>query len=312
MKRALRRMKKMPVPVLLAALLVACAAATCAGGLEPGSSEAFDAYLRTTLRQVDVPVEDDASIRHTREEAARPKSTLRAMLLSALMPGLGEMYVGGTRGYITGGVLVGIDAMSIYKYFDLNGQGDDLRDAYREYADRHYSKEKFGNYIYYEIAQYNTEFAFCEEGGDFEDPDKCDSVLNYYFPLADDDDFYEQIDIVDRFVFGWDDWEHAGIIYTNAWNAWDPNSEIPEVIETETARRLTYKSMRDEANDAYSSADKYAWIMLIGRVVSVVDALILTRIHNSQIASLGSRMNLSFQVKSITDPAFKVGVKMRF
>ncbi|MGD9401769.1 MAG: hypothetical protein PVF95_05820, partial [bacterium] len=76
MKRALRRMKKMPVPVLLAALLVACAAATCAGGLEPGSSEAFDAYLRTTLRQVDVPVEDDASIRHTREEAARPKSTL--------------------------------------------------------------------------------------------------------------------------------------------------------------------------------------------------------------------------------------------
>jgi hypothetical protein len=101
-------------------------------------------------------------------------------------------------------------------------------------------------------------------------------------------------------------------IYENAWNTWDPNSRIPEVVETETARRLTYRDMRNEANDTYSSADKFAWLMLITRVVSVVDALILTRIHNSQIASLGSSMNLSFQVKSITDPAFKVGVKMRF
>ena len=305
-------MKRMPGRGLLAALIVACAAAPCAGGFEAGGAAAFDAYLRTTIRQVEVPVETDASIRHTREEVVRPKSTLRAMLLSALVPGLGQMYVGGRRGYLTGSMLLGIDMISIYKYVDLNNEGDDLRDAYRHYAERHYSRDALDTYIREEIAGDNPEFAFCKEGGDFEDPDKCDSVLYYYFPLVDDDHFYEQIDRDDRFAFGWDDWvdENPGSPYN--WDSWDPDSEIPEAIETRTPHRLVYESMRNEANDAYSSADKFAWIMLIGRVVSVVDALILTRIHNSQIASLGSGMNLSFQVKSITDPAFRVGVKMRF
>lgn len=300
------------LPGLLAALIVACAAAPCTGGSEPDGNAAFDAYLSATIKQVDVPVEDDASVRHTREEVVKPKSTLRAMLLSALMPGLGQMYVGGRRGYLTGGVLFGIDVISIYKYVDLNSDGDDRRDAYRHYAESHYSRDALGTYIREEIAQDNTEFAFCEEGGDSYDPEKCDSVLHYYFPLVDDDHFYEQIDRDDRFVFGWDDWEGAGSGSPYDWTTWDPDSEIPEAIETRTVHRLIYKSMRNEANEAYSSADKFAWIMLIGRVVSVVDALILTRIHNSQIASLGSNMNLSFQVKSITGPAFRVGVKMRF
>ena len=33
------------------------------------------------------------------------KSVLRAMLLSALLPGLGEIYAGGTRGYVTGAAM---------------------------------------------------------------------------------------------------------------------------------------------------------------------------------------------------------------
>lgn len=304
-----------PTHLLIAVLVVVCSAgASGAGGGKQGSGAAFDTYLRTTLREVNTPVETDASVRHNQEEAVKPKSTIRAMLLSALIPGLGEIYVGGQRGYVSGGVLVGVDLAAIYKYNDLNNQGDDLSDEYRNFADRNYSREKLGNYVYWDVAQGNPEFAFCHNEGDFEDPVKCDSVLYYYFPLAHNDDFYEQIDIVPRLVFGWNDWNWAPPPEDkdDYWVAWDPNRDLPPEVPTETPLKLEYNSMRSAANDAYSSADKYAWIMVIGRVVSVVDALILARAHNSQLASLGSHMNLSFEVKSITDPAFKVGVKMRF
>jgi hypothetical protein len=300
-----------PAQLVLAALAVVCwAGLSSAGGYDQGSRADFDAYLRATLREVDTPVEADAGMRHTREEVVEPKSIVRAMLLSALVPGLGEIYVGGRRGYVSGGVLVGVDLVSIYKYNDLNSRGDDLRDEYRDFADRYYSRQDFDYYVHEVVAAENPDLAFCRGGG-VGDPVKCDSVLAYYFPLAHGDDFYEQIDVMPRFVFGWSDWEHQAE-YVDYWATWTPDSEIDETVETETPLKFEYRSMRGAANEAYSSADKYAWLMVVGRVVSVVDALILARAHNSQLASLGSHMNLSFEVKSITDPAFKVGVKMRF
>ena len=293
-------------------LVIVCSAGACRSGeLRANAQGTFDAYLRTTLRQVEVPQEPDASLRHTQETPVKPKSTVRALLLSALLPGLGEIYVGGTRGYVTGGVLVGIDLVSFYKFYDLNRQGDDKRDAYHEYARQYYDRVRFNAYVKDTVAAVNANFQYCHTGDEY-DPVKCDSLIDFYFPLAEDDDFYEQIDIGDRFAFGWVDWVHEPQ-YVSYWNQWEnPEGPIPEGIETQTARRLTYRSMRDDANNAYSSADKFAWIMVIGRVVSMVDAVILAKAHNSRLASLGSRMNLSFQVKSITDPAFKLGVKMRF
>jgi hypothetical protein len=299
--------------LLLAAVLVLACTLYPAGECRADASHAFHTYLRTTLREVEVPREPDASVRHTREEPVKPKSPIRAMLLSALVPGLGEMYVGGNRGYVTGGVLMGVDLLSIYKFYGLNRDGDDARDAYRDYADRYYDRARFEAYVIDTVAASNPNFStYCDGKSGEYDPVKCDSLIDFYFPLAQDDDFYEQIDVVDRFVFGWVDWMHRPE-YVNYWNQWeDPEGPIPPGVNAETARRLAYRSMREEANDLYSSADRYAWIMVIGRVVSMVDALILARAHNSQVAMLGSRMNLSFQVKSITDPAFRLGVKMRF
>ena len=308
-------MKARPAALILTLCAIACAAgASSAGGFDGDGQASFETYLRSTLRDVQSSTEPDASVRHAEEAPVKPKSTLRAVLLSALVPGLGEIYVGGKRGYVTGGVFVGIDVISIYKFYELNSEGDDLRAEYRDYARRYYDSVRFEAYVKDTIAAVNPNFEYCQIGDQY-DPAKCDSLVDYYFPLADpatDDDFYEQIDTADRFAFGWTDWVHQPE-YVNYWNQWeDPEGPIPSEIETETARRLTYRSMRNDANDAYASADKFAWIMVIGRVVSMVDALILTRAHNSRLASLGSNVNLSFQVKSITDPAFKVGVKMRF
>lgn len=301
-----------PATVVIAGLVLACAVGACrADGCQAKSSWAFDAYVRSTLRQVEVPQEPDASLRHTREAPVKPKSPLRALLLSALMPGLGEIYVGGRRGYVTGGALVGLDLISIYKYYDHNKDGDEKRDAYREYARLYYDSARFTSYVRDTVAAVNADFGYCQTGDNY-DPVKCDSLIDFYFPLAEDDDFYEQIDIGDRFAFGWSDWVHQPE-YISFWAQWeDPEGPIPDGVDTATSRRLTYRSMRQDASDAYSSADKFAWVMVIGRVVSMVDAVILAKAHNSRLAWLGSRVNLSFQVKSITDPAFKLGVKMRF
>ena len=308
-------MAKSMVLILAAAVIV-----TCSGPRSEASTLAYDAYLRTTLRRVEVPQEPDAGVRHTQEVVVKPKSPLGAMLLSALVPGLGEVYVGGRRGYITGSVLIGIDALSIYKIYDLNKQGDDARDIYRAYADRWYDVDRFEAYVWDTIAVANKDLSEVCDYDDGKnpsyDPGECRRLLNLYFPLSGGDDFYEQIDVEDRFAFGWKDWEHDGA-YVPIWNGqepwnWTPDAAIPADVFTDTPHRLQYRTLRDEANNLYSSADKYAWIMVIGRVVSMVDAVILARVHNSQIASLASRMNLSFQVKSITKPDVRLGVKMRF
>ena len=70
--------------------------------------------------------------------------------------------------------------------------------------------------------------------------------------------------------------------------------------------------MREEADDFYEKADRYAWIMVIGRVVSMVDAAILVKLRNRDLAGIGSNPRLTFKVNMHGSPDIKVGLKMRF
>jgi hypothetical protein len=70
--------------------------------------------------------------------------------------------------------------------------------------------------------------------------------------------------------------------------------------------------MRKDADDYYSKADNFAWIMVIGRVVSMVDAAILVKLRNADLAGLGSNPRLTFDAKLSGNPNFKVALKMRF
>jgi hypothetical protein len=70
--------------------------------------------------------------------------------------------------------------------------------------------------------------------------------------------------------------------------------------------------MKSEADDYYGNADRYAWVMVIGRVVSMIDAAILVKLRNRDLAAVGDNPRLTFKAGFKGGPNFKVGLKMRF
>jgi hypothetical protein len=244
------------------------------------------------------------------------KSVTRAMLLSALLPGLGQIYASGTRGYVTGGFMAATDIFSMWNYFDNNGKGDDKRRDYESFGKQHYERDRFNEYVRDTVVVYSgsSAFGFCEEG-ETHDEEECLRQINEVFPLSgvDDGTFFEQIDLDDRYVFGWDDWDPYGTVnHEQLWIDWNPYGDLPDGIPASSSNRDTFRNMREEADDFYEKADRYAWIMVIGRVVSMVDAAILVKLRNRDLAGIGSNPRLTFRVSMHGNPDIKVGLKMRF
>jgi hypothetical protein len=244
------------------------------------------------------------------------KSVVRAMLLSAILPGLGEVYVAGTRGYVTGSVMAATDVFSFWQYLSNNGKGDDEKQKYKQFAAVHYYRERLGAYARDTIAVYSgsDSLGFCRPGPTH-DGEKCTRQIDEHFPLSkqNDNDFYQQIDTDDYYVFGWDDWNTDGIENPETrWTGWNPGDPVPEVFRSRSANRVTFSGMRQHADDFYGKADKYAWVMVIGRVVSIVDSAILVKLRNRDLAGLGGNPRLCLSVDPTGKPDMKLALKVRF
>jgi hypothetical protein len=244
------------------------------------------------------------------------KSVARAMLLSAVLPGLGQIYAGGRRGYVSGGAMAATDVFSLWGYFHNNSKGDDTKDQYEEWVRDHFDIQRFESYVRDTVVVFSgyEGFNFCTDPG-FYDSAACWDAIYMVFPLAEEGSgaFYEQIDVDDKFVFGWNDWTMGDIEYPeDLWKDWNPYSDLPDGVPRTSSNRAKYKAMRSEADDFYGRADRFAWIMVIGRVVSMIDAAILVKLRNRDIASIGTNPRLSFKAKLGGNPTVKVGLKMRF
>jgi len=238
------------------------------------------------------------------------------MLLSAAIPGLGQIYAGGTRGYVVGGTMLAVEALAVSQYFSNNGKGDDLKDDYERFAADHYGRDRFYGYVRDTVVVYSgyDGFSSCTVPGEY-DSAECWASINDEFPLSEQDDalFYEQIGVEDNYVFGWDDWDPYYIDnHEDLWYGWAPSDAFPNGIPSSSPNKDKYNDMRMNADDYYGKADRFAWIMVIGRVVSMVDAAILVKLRNTDLAGLGSNPRLTFDAKLSGDPNFKVALKMRF
>ncbi len=72
-------------------------------------------------------------------EDLEPKSPTKALLMSAALPGLGELYVGSPRGYI----FMGVEAATWITYAAYHSSSNDKEDEMFSYADRHFSVDAF-------------------------------------------------------------------------------------------------------------------------------------------------------------------------
>jgi hypothetical protein len=194
------------------------------------------------------------------------------MLMSLVVPGAGELYLGYKRGFLQ----IALDAASWYGAFHSADQGDKKSDEYYAYADEHWFESKLDaayDSAYLDRPDANFDYSYMV--GDGTDYFRVDGYTN--LPLwvseeADRREYYENLGKWDQFVFGWDD-------YTDPRDFMDLDEtdiDIGNLDDPRTSQhRETYREMRKEANDAYARRDRYIYLSIAFRVFSVLQVAYL-------------------------------------
>jgi hypothetical protein len=197
--------------------------------------------------------------------AAGRKSPLLAAVLSAIIPGAGELYAGS---YLLAGLFAALEGAGWYYNIRQNRLGDDKTAEFEQYADRHWSVVKYAEWLNENAKNY--------PGGENAvqiDIDPNPSLpewqrvnweqmhttemaipqFSHKLPPHGDQQYYELIGKYNQYSYGWDD-KLSG-------DYWNPSE-----------RFLFYSGMRGQANDHYNTADLLVNLLILNHVFSAIDA----------------------------------------
>lgn len=268
----------------IVSVLVSCAVAApaTAGLSSPGAQRAAWLLDRgqwqdrlvsgAALQQQDEFGSGAVTLPESRAQASGRKPALY-VLASLALPGSGEAMLGYKRGYF----MMAADIFAWTQVIKNDSDGNDLRDEYYAYADAHWSEGRL-------VEAYNSSVHDYLDGIGLEYFDDVTSVtdvsdLEGNLPLwvsreADEREYYENLGKWDQFVFGWDDFRRpddppAGVTYV-------PTSTLEDLRQSWTSpHRDEYRKMRDESNDAFKTRDRWLYVNIGLRVLSVVQTAYL-------------------------------------
>jgi len=195
------------------------------------------------------------------DEAASASSGKRdyvPLLLSLLVPGAGELYMG----YTWRGIgLISLEAVAWTGYFYYHDQGMDSRSSYEAFADAHWNTQKWvddHDYVYpntgWTIEELEAAGRAASGSGDWP------GYTPWVSKEEDKQHYYENIGKYDWFISGWSDY--------------DPEADP---LMHDTAVRDQYRAMRRESNDQLDRADTFIYLSIGTRVFSIVETILLTR-----------------------------------
>ena len=281
------------------------------------SSSASDAPSSSSMNRRDLlgPVKV-SKVNGIDEMKGRYKSPRKALFMSLVVPGSGQLYVGGSSfTNIRGGVYLALEAalwgswyyFSVYKY-------DQQVSKYKTFAKKHFSIGRYerGMRDLYnaDAVNYESEFrrrylgtreSFCEAifgnasmHGCY-DRDKLyhndveyvnDFVKNPKTLLSekhkvkfDNKSEVYQLIADDAYVLGWDDVEDRTV--ATALGLEDPESATVALGESKNLKE--YRSLRSKATDY---ADLQAWFfggLILNHIVSAIDAALTANSHNKSL-----------------------------
>ena len=206
-----------------------------------------------------------------RTEAHKGKSSKRAFLLSALVPGLGEWYAGAKK---RGLAFLGAEAVLVGLWVAWQGKGNDLEEEFRAVADEHWDPT---NYILWlgSPSSKNSSITHALP---------CSSFVDFYVETGEFKEgkvrscssteiqqYYELIGKYDQFAAGWTD-----LVRRSTGNAAAP-TEVDSVENFHSTRRLRYEEQRDESNRFLKRASTLSGVILINHVISAIDAARVAR-----------------------------------
>lgn len=216
-------------------------------------------------------------------EQTQDKSSKRAFLLSALVPGLGEWYAGSPK---RGLAFLGAEAALWGMWAAWKGKGNDLEEAFRAVADQYWDPEE---YIAWRESTISNSSSITHAL-------PCSSqVREVYIPARREwmntsqagglgsaafggcaasqiQQYYELLGKYDQFVAGWEDLRRGDS--TGNPVEW---TEVDSVENFHSERRLNYEDDRDESNRFLKRASTVSGIILINHVISAIDAARVAR-----------------------------------
>jgi hypothetical protein len=221
--------------------------------------------------------ETDESGSNSMEDKGK-KSPAKAFLLSLAVPGLGQYYYGSKIKPIA---FIGVEATAWIMHIKWRNEGEDLTSEFEQFNRDHWIQNNYEDYL--EIVY------------GYRDDDSISAMeVSHNLPDTRTQQYYEMTGKYDQFAWGWDDAELNGL--THADFDTSATSTFPQAItgpstRPYSARRLTYETMRDDANKKYDKADKMIMVALANRVVSALEAFISAKSINNKVKKAGEFSN---------------------
>ncbi len=179
-------------------------------------------------------------------------STLKAMALSAILPGGGDIFMGN---YQKGAAFISAEVLIWFAYFRLEQERDWAVDSYQDYASAYAEVPRGQDDSYYQrIQNYYSSDDYNEE--------VIRDARNYYLIYSNDQDAYQEY--LDRYL----------IVEEEAWK-WESQSNWREYKR----RRTRKQDMEIYANFALGAA-------LLNRVVSIIATAGSARKYNHELQML--------------------------
>lgn len=178
--------------------------------------------------------------------AAEPKSIRKAMLFSAILPGLGEMYVGN---YNRSATFLAVEAATIFTYFRLKSERQWAQNSYKDFAYSITETPKNSPDWYYQLLQ---DYVSSQDYNS----DIIRDARNYFLIYQNDPVAYEEY--LDQYLVPDD----------KAWD-WENNRNWYKFRNL----RRDKQNMEIYMKFAFAAA-------ILNRFISVIDAAVLTKNYN--------------------------------
>lgn len=239
---------------------------------------------------------DDNSSRNVSKSGY--KSPSKAFLLSLALPGLGQYYYGSR---IKPVAFLGVEAFAWLMRSKWNSQGTDLTAEFEQFNRDHWSQTVYEEYLF-------TVY------GVMDDDSVNQQEASHHLPDTRTQQYYEMTGKYDQFSWGWDDAKLNGLTYAN-WDSTFPTAVVGGTTVPNSARRLLYETMRNDANKKFDKANKMLMMVFANHLISAVEAFLSTKKRNesNSFDPEFSRLKVETNIKSTygwrDTPYLSVGYK---